>query len=391
MSNEHTDIDNKNDCVSESSQDKDVKIANEEYDEKKYLDIILQKYVHTNNFYTITELNVSNQKLQSVKFVNLCINLEIFDCSENLLTSLEFDRYNKILILDCHKNKIESLETVHYCTDIEYLYCFRNRLQTLHPINTLTRLKTLYCNNNFIDDLSYLSNCTQLRTLYCNNNLIKNITSILHLNRITNLFIHGNNIENIDIQTRRYLEKIKYQNNEISIYDDPQNTHDTHVVKSVNLSINNILKDDQPDFNCTLLHKENLDDNIVKEIIKVLFDTTVHSVYLVSYGEIFAYVWQRIQVSEHKQELMKILSNNILESSDKCLTGKINSLISTLSGFYDDVKIQISDYSRISAVVISCKTKIVPYDSELHRNLVVKKMMKLGYDMLFIKPWIDSI
>jgi hypothetical protein len=65
--------------------------------------------------------------------------------------------------------------------------------------------------------------------------------------------------------------------------------------------------------------------------------------------------------------------------------------LSVLVGFFDDIKINISDNARIGAIIITCKEKIIPYNSNDHKKLVEKELLEAGYTNEEIKPWIDAI
>ena len=116
-----------------------------------------------------------------------------------------------------------------------------------------------------------------------------------------------------------------------------------------------------------------------------------HSTLYTTYSELLALVWSRIVKHESKDELFKILEQQILESIGLCFTGRFNRTISVLSGFYDDIVIQISDNSRITAIFLHCKNQIVPYDIKQHRELFQSRAIELEYTIDDIQPWIDEL
>lgn len=65
---------------------------------------------------------------------------------------------------------------------------------------------------------------------------------------------------------------------------------------------------------------------------------------------LFASVYKFIQISNHKNELMKRLIEEMEESKDLCLSGHICRLVNTLTGFTDDeqllIKIDEYEYHR---------------------------------------------
>jgi hypothetical protein len=72
-------------------------------------------------------------------------------------------------------------------------------------------------------------------------------------------------------------------------------------------------------------------------------------------------------------------------------TGRFNRTLSVLVGFYEDIKINISDKARIGAIIIACKDRIRPYDPTNHKKIVEQELMEAGYTEEEIKPWIDAI
>ena len=102
-------------------------------------------------------------------------------------------------------------------------------------------------------------------------------------------------------------------------------------------------------------------------------------------------VWNRIIKSTHTDELFRILEEQITESECKCFTGRFNRTLSVLVGFYDDIKIEISDNSRISAIIMNCKEKINPYSVEEHRKKAEQELLDAGYNKIEIEPWLSAL
>lgn len=97
-------------------------------------------------------------------------------------------------------------------------------------------------------------------------------------------------------------------------------------------------------------------DNIINDLLK---DTEIHSVFMYSYPEIFNKVIDRINNPEKYEHLwidikpdkiamMNRLKEEIIETKDVCLTGRITSLVNVLSGFYKDINIHINTMDQIN-------------------------------------------
>ena len=66
-------------------------------------------------------------------------------------------------------------------------------------------------------------------------------------------------------------------------------------------------------------------------------------------------------------------------------------MLSVLVGFYDDIKVDISDNSRIGAIILSTKGQIIPYDIDDHKNLALKNLLEAGYNEQEVASWIEEI
>ncbi|CAH6421582.1 Hypothetical protein MVR_LOCUS284 [uncultured virus] len=134
-----------------------------------------------------------------------------------------------------------------------------------------------------------------------------------------------------------------------------------------------------------------MNETAIRLLAEYCDDETVHSIQLLTYAELLAYVWARIERSEHKSELVKILGDQILDSNCKCFTGRFNRTLSVLVGFYEDIVIGISDSSRIGAIIIAAGTRLEVYDHTAHRELARALLLEAGYDTDTIEPWMEAI
>lgn len=176
---------------------------------------------------------------------------------------------------------------------------------------------------------------------------------------------------------RDYVRMMRSQRLSTSVYSDKQNVHNTTIQKSVILSITSLLKDpkpDTPDFSA-------LDEHVQGLIQSYCDDTTSHSVLLITYKELIAYVWARIQLSEYKDTLSQILEQEIRDSEGLCYIGRFNRTINALCGFYDDIEVQISDPDRINAIIHQHKTK----------DKITAAMQEAGYDTETIEVWTSDL
>lgn len=340
----------------------------------------------------LINLKCSNNSIISLDPLSHCTKLENLDCSDNQIFSLEpISSLINLRFLDCSYNNIDSLESISSLINIHTLTCRANVITSLLPISGFVNLQSLSCGLNRITSLQPLSQCLNLHTIFCCYNQITSLSPLIYLPRLIHLSVLHNPLEPPSIQVERYLNRLENINTNISIYRDNQNVHDTHIQKTVCESIQTILRDPKPEFQLDHLIQSNLNPKVISLLMEYFQDDTVHSIHLITFKELFCYVWQRMMKHPSKLELIRILEEQIVDSECKCFTGRFNRILSVLVGFYDDIKIEISDKSRIGAIILSIKEKIIPYDPIIHREMAIKALVKVGYSENEIKFWIDAI
>ncbi len=343
------------------------------------------------NYVNLRVLYCSNNQITSLEPLSNCVNLRELFCEYNKLRSLgQLSRCINLEILSCRHNKITSLEPLSNCVNLKELNCSDNQLTSLEPLSNCVNLQILKCFQNQIRSLEPLSHCVNLRELLCHNNQIESLEPLIYLRRLNYIDYSINPIEIPTLQIQRMLARIETNRNS-SIYNDNQNVHDTEIQRTVCESVQNLLIDSKSDFTIDDVINSDLNKSAIESIIEYCQDQTVHSVHLITYIELFSLVWNRIQNSIHKSELMKILEEQIADSECKCFTGRFNRTLSVLVGFFDDIKINISDKSRISAIILNSKEKIIPYDTIKHKEASTKELIDAGYLEADFKDWIEAI
>lgn len=176
---------------------------------------------------------------------------------------------------------------------------------------------------------------------------------------------------------------------ELEIYDDNQNVHNTSIQSSLTLSINNILKgyyfyDNMRDVLCD----SSLSYTIISYILDNMSDETVHEQTGVTYAELFRYVFYYIWNSEHYDELIKILEEEIIEGSGLCFVGRLTRLVNVLSGYHDGVTLQIDDNSQIGNIAILMRSKYSGKELKINFR---KEMEERGYNDDIINEWIEYL
>ncbi len=364
------------------------------------------------NCLDIAMLFCRHNKITSLDSLSDIVNILIIDCSYNKITTMNFlSKMSQLHILNCRNNQLTSIKAITKCVRLTELNCKNNQLDNLDYLINCVRLKSLgcsnnnlkldfltkcinlkklTCNNNHLTTLEFISNCINLEDLDCRNNQIISLAPVVYLRRLKKIKYDNNPLEIQTMQVQRFLNQI--QNNMItSIYNDRQNVHDPNIQRTVCDSLQSLLLDPKPNFSIDDIINSNVNNETKQALIEYYQDQTIHSIHLISYGELLSYVWNRIIKSEYQTELNKILEEQISDAECKCFTGRFNRTLSVLVGFYDDIKINISDNSRISTIILNCKYKIIPYNNKTHQEISEKELIDAGYNKKEIEPWISAI
>jgi hypothetical protein len=185
---------------------------------------------------------------------------------------------------------------------------------------------------------------------------------------------------------------------EFQVYNDGQNVHNHSIQQSIGNSISKIMANPLKSDEDTIMD-EIIDDDILTDKTKDLLleysdDQDYHSVLLITFNELLLYVWELIQENENRDEIKKILNNEILDAECKCFTGRLSRLLNCLNGFNDLIEIKISDNQQIGNIVILIKNDLDlknEYTIEKHKQLVEIEMKERGYDDKTIEEWIEFI
>jgi len=136
--------------------------------------------------------------IESLEGIKYFPELELLNCSDNRITSLNLSYNKKLETLLCEGNRISDLY-IRGNLRLKLLYCYSNKLTSL-DVSRNTLLRTLNCSENKIEELSVNDNL-QLETLNCRKNSltvldVRNNTALKELdcgeNAITELDVSKN-------------------------------------------------------------------------------------------------------------------------------------------------------------------------------------------------------
>ena len=346
----------------------------------------------------LTILICHSNMLKTLIELEGCSNLRCIVCSNNDLSNLNGIQFcPNVRELSCSANSINNIDNIRFCTLLEKFSCYDCLLVSLNGIEHCRNIRIMMVGSNRISSLKGLENCTLLERLYCSDNMIRDLSPLVYLNNLINMEYSRNPLDIQTIQVQRFLEEYQIRrrviltNSSETIYSDTQNIHDVTIQKSVCESIVNILHDEKPVFSQETIISSQLSEKTIQALIEYCNDSSVHSIHRITFFELLSYVWARITRSEYQKEMFKILEEQISESECKCFTGRFNRILSVLVGFYDDIKIEISDKSRIGAIIVSIGQKIIPYNPIEHKNLASQALLQLGYSESEIAEWIEAI
>jgi hypothetical protein len=205
----------------------------------------------------------------------------------------------------------------------------------------------------------------------------------------------NNEIEYMPPNVQRLIIRLhQTHQNKQGIYNDAQSVHNHIIQESVQKSINYVMSQ-KPILNNEQLTEFIITDKILNEITKQLIfeymeNKNVHSIIGITFEELLLNIMSLIINHEHKNEILKILENEIQESNCKCFTGRMSRLVNCLNGYDDNVKIKISDNEQIANVILQIRNEYFN-DIETIKEKVNEQLKELCYNQETIDSWMEHI
>jgi len=418
--------------MSQITENNIEKYKNGEYN---HVTIIRWSYHEFGNLsINITELDCSNNQLTSIESLRILINLKKLNCSGNRLTLLEpLNNLAKLESINCSFNQLTSLILI----DDDLSNSFnRNNIRRVCPsislgnqsTNYLRKLKKLDCSSNQLTRARSLEELRRLnQTNRLSNNLMfnrnrssigvilsdssddespqfvrsQNTISAFHNNGP--IYRNQSSIQNIILrnppqwydfdedegQNHTYPQMNNFSRIN-SIYDNNENVMNEDIQKCVRDSLDNLLKDKliiEDDVLSLLISTSSLSNKVKKLLKRYCSDEDTYS-YNIPYKRLLLYVWNRIIQDPNTEELFKSLTQAILDSRGKCPIGRYSQTLNSLSGYYDDIIVNISDNQRISAIITNLMKK---YKGKELKEVCRTELLNDGFSEDKIKVWIDPI
>ena len=184
------------------------------------------------DYNNLTSLNISNNAaLTSLK------------CNNNLLTSLNVSNNTALISLWCNSNQLTSLN-VSYNNALTELHCSFNQLTSLNVSNN-SALTTLSCGLTALTTLDVSSNIA-LTKLFCQGNQLTSL-NVSNNTALTILDCYGNQLSNLNINSNTSLTHLYCYSNQLTYLNVSNNTALSELychlnqITTLNLSSNTLL------------------------------------------------------------------------------------------------------------------------------------------------------
>jgi hypothetical protein len=385
-------------------------------------------HMYTNFWRTI---DLSHKKITNIIRINGSVDdVEILYLNDNLLESMMgtqsdgIGQFTSLRWLHLSSNRIKRIEGLENLTNLRTLFLDENLIERIDGLKNQTELRELHLNDNLIERIEGFENLNSLEELSLGQNRIKLIEGIENLVVLRQLHLYDNPVKEVPLTImnlrnlfsitigltgrhsvndrvfvnpaiRRFLSRnlIKFKENR-TIYDDPQNVHDSQINRSIRESLYSLMTETKIVMSDEMVMHEIIRDNVLLEqikqqIVEYCRSSDVHSALNVTFIEALQVIWQIIRSHERSDEIKKILNQEMQDSICRCFTGRLARLVNCLNGFDQRVRIKISDSQEISNIIIAIKQKYDKLDDQI--VAVKREMTTRGYSNVTIDHWVGYL
>ena len=250
----------------------------------------------------INNLDVSFSNISSLVGIEEFVNLQILNCQNNLLTTLDISQNVNLITVNCVENQLTSID-LSQNSNLQTFYCNTNQLTSL-DLTQNPNLVNLFCKDNQLNSLNISQN-QNLQSLNCSNNLLSTINvsqnanlfvlnaafnqlTSLDISQNTNLqmlYCTFNQLTNIDVSTNSSLTTIICGANQFTTLDFSQNINLDQLDVSNNSQLTNLfIKNGKIESSITLVNNPNLayicsDSSQVNFVQSIVGSNTVVNTY----------------------------------------------------------------------------------------------------------------
>ena len=361
----------------------------------EYLDLNTNQIIKIEWLETLIQLKYlalnTNQitKIEGIETLTQLTNLYL---NNNQITKIEgIETLTQLTNLYLNNNQITKIEGLENITQLKYLDLNNNQITKIEGLENNTQLKYLALNNNQITKIEGIENNTQLQWLYLGDNQIREISLIItNLPRLIDFEYYDNEIDYIPPQVTRFLNRMNGGN---QVYADTQSVHNHNIQECIRKGIEYI-SSIKPSLTFEEMKEDILNNVILEEQCKnLLFEycecKDVHSLLNITFEELLLTTYSLILNNENKDEIFKVMNDEMKDSQCKCFTGRMSRLVNSLNGFDSNININISDNEQISNIIILVRERFE--DIEKIKKEVRREMEERKYNEDIINKWIDYI
>ena len=167
----------------------------------------------------ITELDVSNSELKSLRGIEYFTNLQQLSCNGNQLTELDVTSNPALSSLSCNGNQLTELDVTGNPA-LTSLSCYGNQLTEL-DVTGNPALTYLDCGSNQLTELDVTGN-KALTSLDCDDNQLTEL-DVTGNTALTELYCSDNQLTELDVTGNIALTSLSFGNNQLTELDISNN------------------------------------------------------------------------------------------------------------------------------------------------------------------------
>ncbi len=168
--------------------------------------------VATADIIGVTSLDIPGKGIEVLTGIQDFQSLEVLNCHDNLLESLNLNENKSLTFLDCSENKLSSLNTAQL-SELTALNCSRNMIGEIN-LSGNKNLKEFYCQENMLTNINFKDNL-ELIALNCANNQFT-VLNITFNWKIKQLNFSSNQLTYVDLSNCFKVETFNCSNNPLS-------------------------------------------------------------------------------------------------------------------------------------------------------------------------------
>jgi Leucine-rich repeat (LRR) protein len=339
---------------------------------------------------SLQHLLLGSNQITHIRGLEQLTYLQHLDLTYNQITHIRgLERLTALQYLDLSENKITHIRGLERLSALDFLDLSENKITRIEGMNNLTSLRDLDLSGNKISRIEGINNLTNLQRIGLINNPIKIVPITIMLLRSL-LFLDIDVVCDPIIQ--RFLVKNRININR-TVYDDPQNVHDSQINRSITQSLYSLMEHKLEISEEKVIGEILVDPILTKQVKEQIIEyariTDVHSSLCVTFSEALSAVWQIIRTHKDCDEIKRILNQEIDDSYCRCFTGRLSRLINCLNGYDQRVVVRISDQQEIANLIISIRQKTDNLSEQ--QQMVRQEMTERGYDQQTVEEWLGYL